>query len=105
MLNATDLTHSYKYTTYVETIIYEGLHCLAYLTNNLHKFHRPIFLHLHSIVDKEGTPIVVTTTTYLSPGKGVIIGDTVAIAEPYFSPIDIEPQGSQYKFSMVRVRA
>ena len=55
-------------------------------------------------MDKGGTPIVVTTYN-LSPGKGVIIGDTVAIAEPYFTPIDIEPQSSQYKFSMVRVRA
>ena len=55
-------------------------------------------------MDKGGTPIVVTTYN-LSPGKGVIIGDTVAIAEPYFTPIDIEPQSSQYKFSMVRVQA
>ena len=56
------------------------------------------------MIDKGGTPIVVTTYN-LSPGKGVIIGDTVAIAEPYFTPIDILHQGSQYKFSMVRVES
>ena len=46
------------------------------------------------MIDKGGTPIVVTTYN-LGPGKGVIIGDTVAIAEPYFTPIDILHQGSQ----------
>lgn len=56
------------------------------------------------MIDKGGTPIVVTTYN-LSPGKGVIIGDTVAIAEPYFTPIDILHQGSPYKFSMVRVES
>jgi len=56
------------------------------------------------MIDKGGTPIVVTTYN-LSPGKGVIIGDTVAIAEPYYTPIDIEYQKEQYRFSMVRVES
>jgi len=56
------------------------------------------------MVDKGGTPIVVTTYN-LSPGKGVIIGDTVAIAEPYFSAIDIQHQDSQFSFSLVRVES
>jgi len=56
------------------------------------------------MIDKGGTPIVVTTYN-LSPGKGVIIGDTVAIAEPYYTPIDLEYKGTEYKFSMVRVES
>jgi len=56
------------------------------------------------MIDKGGTPIVVTTYN-LSPGKGVIIGDTVAIAEPYYTPIDLKYKGTEYKFSMVRVES
>jgi len=56
------------------------------------------------MIDKGGTPIVVTTYN-LSPGKGVIIGDTVAIAEPYFTHLDIEYQAVKYKFNMVRVES
>ena len=40
------------------------------------------------IVDKGGTPLVVTLYN-LSPGKGVIIGDTVAIPEPHFTHINL----------------
>ena len=56
------------------------------------------------MVDKGGTPIVITTYN-LSPGKGVIIGDTVAIAEPYFTPVDISYKDKVYRFDMVRVES
>ena len=36
------------------------------------------------MVDQAGGSLVVTTYN-LSPGRGVIIGDTVAIAEPHFT--------------------
>ena len=47
----------------------------------------------------------MVTTYNLRPGKRVIIGDTVAIAETFFTPRDIEHKESRYKFSMVRVKS
>lgn len=39
------------------------------------------------MVDKESTCVVVTIFN-LADGKGVIIGDSVAIAEPYMTDVD-----------------
>lgn len=39
------------------------------------------------MVDKEGTCIAVTIFN-LADGKGVIIGDSVAIPEPYVTDVD-----------------
>ena len=56
------------------------------------------------IVDSSGSPVVVTLYN-LSPGKGVIIGDTVAIPEPHFTDIDLTWEGVSYKFWLVRVES
>ena len=47
----------------------------------------------------------MVTLYNLSPGKGVIIGDTVAIPEPFFTQIDISWENTEYKFSLVRVES
>jgi len=56
------------------------------------------------MVDQAGGSLVVTTYN-LSPGRGVIIGDTVAIAEPHFTRVCTEHEGSSYQFSLVRVES
>ena len=54
--------------------------------------------------DASGDCIVVTLYN-LSPGKGVIIGDTVAIPEPHFTRIELAWAGEDYRFSLVRVES
>jgi len=54
--------------------------------------------------DGRGDCIVVTLYN-LSPGKGVIIGDTVAVPEPFFTAIDLDWAGAKYQFSLVRVES
>lgn len=56
------------------------------------------------IVDKGGSPVVVTLYN-LSPGKGVIIGDTVAIPEPHFTAINLSWEGETFPFWLVRVES
>jgi len=56
------------------------------------------------MVDKESRCLAVTLYN-LSPGKGVIIGDSVAISEPYFSRTDMSYQGRQYIFDLIRVES
>jgi len=56
------------------------------------------------MTDSHGDCVVVTLYN-LSPGKGVIIGDTIAIPEPYFTKIDINWEDSEYKFNLVRVES
>ena len=56
------------------------------------------------IVDTSGSPVVVTLYN-LSPGKGVIIGDTVAIPEPHFTDINLSWEGVTYQFLLVRVES
>ena len=56
------------------------------------------------MTDSHGDCVVVTLYN-LSPGKGVIIGDTIAIPEPYFTNIDITWEDSEYKFNLVRVES
>jgi len=41
----------------------------------------------------------------LAPGKGVIIGDSVAIAEPTFKRIDLTHNGQAVKFDLIRVES
>jgi len=38
----------------------------------------------------------------LSPGKGVIIGDAVAIPEPFFERIRVRNESKSIEFSLVR---
>ena len=54
--------------------------------------------------DSSGDCLVVTLYN-LSPGKGVIIGDTVAVPEPFFSSIDLTWEAANYQFNMVRVES
>jgi len=56
------------------------------------------------LMDKEGSCLVVTLYN-LSPGRGVIIGDSVAIAEPFFSRVEIVHEGKEIKFDLVRVES
>ena len=57
------------------------------------------------IMSDSGGDCLVVTLYNLSPGKGVIIGDTVAIPEPHFTAIDLAWQGADIKFSLVRVES
>ena len=57
-----------------------------------------------SLVDAEGTSLAVTVYN-LSPGKGVIIGDSVAISEPFFSKVDVVYKEHQFKFPLIRVES
>jgi len=41
----------------------------------------------------------------LSPGKGVIIGDSVAIVDPIFSQVEIERNGKSINFGLIRVES
>ena len=54
--------------------------------------------------DASGDCIVVTLYN-LSPGKGVIIGDTVAIPEPHFTHINLTWEEVNYQFWLVRVES
>jgi len=56
------------------------------------------------LVDAEGTSLAVTVYN-LSPGKGVIIGDSVAISEPFFSKVDVVYKEHQFKFPLIRVES
>ncbi|XP_040579800.1 tetratricopeptide repeat protein 5 isoform X2 [Lepeophtheirus salmonis] len=56
------------------------------------------------IVDKKSNIIVVNLYN-LSPGKGVIIGDSVAIADPFFTKIEANHDGKDIKFNLVRVES
>jgi len=56
------------------------------------------------VMDAAGAALVVTLYN-LSPGRGVIIGDSVAIAEPYLTEIDFTHQDQEYKFGVVRVES
>ncbi|XP_065158278.1 tetratricopeptide repeat protein 5-like [Atheta coriaria] len=54
------------------------------------------------LVDKIGT-CVVATIYNLADGKGVIIGHSVAIPEPYLSDIDFKYKSEEYKFRLIRI--
>ena len=56
------------------------------------------------LVDAEGTSLAVTVYN-LSPGKGVIIGDSVAISEPFFTKVDLVYKEHQFKFPLIRVES
>jgi len=56
------------------------------------------------MVDKESRCVAVTVYN-LSPGKGVIIGDSVAISEPYFTRVDMSYNERQYSFDLIRVES
>jgi len=56
------------------------------------------------LVDAEGSALAVTVYN-LSPGKGVIIGDSVAISEPYFSQVDLVYKDHEFKFPLIRVES
>jgi len=56
------------------------------------------------LIDKTSRCLVVTLYN-LSPGRGVIIGDSVAIAEPYFSRVELEHRGKDIQFDLVRVES
>lgn len=56
------------------------------------------------LMDKTSRCLVVTLYN-LSPGRGVIIGDSVAIAEPYFSRVELVHRGKDMKFDLVRVES
>eukprot|EP00095_Tigriopus_kingsejongensis_P002947 maker-scaffold2090_size21136-snap-gene-0.3 protein:Tk02947 transcript:maker-scaffold2090_size21136-snap-gene-0.3-mRNA-1 annotation:"tetratricopeptide repeat protein 5-like" len=56
------------------------------------------------LADQSGHCIVVNLYN-LSPGKGVIIGDSVAIAEPFFSQISLNRDGKEIAFDLVRVES
>eukprot|EP00088_Acartia_fossae_P004156 TRINITY_DN1176_c0_g1_i7.p1 TRINITY_DN1176_c0_g1~~TRINITY_DN1176_c0_g1_i7.p1 ORF type:complete len:458 (+),score=88.30 TRINITY_DN1176_c0_g1_i7:46-1374(+) len=61
----------------------------------------PFTFHL---IDKDESILVVTLYN-LSPGKGVIIGDSVAIAEPFLTNIDFTYKQRHYKFGLIRVES
>jgi len=56
------------------------------------------------IMDKDESILVVTLYN-LSPGKGALIGDSVAIAEPYLTHINFNNKDKQYEFGLVRVES
>ena len=45
------------------------------------------------MTDRTGRSVAVNLYN-LAPGKGVIIGDSVAIAEPYFTRVSVAPSSS-----------
>jgi len=49
--------------------------------------------------------ILVVTLYNLSPGRGVIIGDSVAIAEPFLTNVNFSYKNKNYKFGLVRVES
>ena len=56
------------------------------------------------MTDSAGDCLVVSLYN-LSPGKGVIIGDNVAIPEPFLTRTELSWAGCEYKFNMVRVES
>merc|ERR1711874_85987 len=56
------------------------------------------------MIDSSSQCIAVTLYN-LAPGKGVIIGDSVAIAEPFFTNIDLTHKQKRYTFKLVRVES
>lgn len=54
------------------------------------------------MVDKEETCIAVTLYN-LAKGKGVIIGDSVAIPEPYLTHVHVKSEESDFSYKSVRV--
>lgn len=56
------------------------------------------------MIDRTGQCLAVTLYN-LSPGKGVIIGDSVAIAEPFFTKINLNHKNQAYSFQLVRVES
>ncbi|XP_019865803.1 tetratricopeptide repeat protein 5 [Aethina tumida] len=54
------------------------------------------------LVDKQGTCVVVSIFN-LSSGKGVIIGDSVAIPEPFVVDNNFTYNNKEYKFRLIRV--
>ncbi|GJQ77322.1 hypothetical protein Trydic_g20740 [Trypoxylus dichotomus] len=54
------------------------------------------------LVDRLGTCVAVTVYNF-AEGKGVIIGDSVAIPEPYVTDVNFEYEDKEYKFRLVRV--
>ncbi|XP_066252294.1 tetratricopeptide repeat protein 5-like [Euwallacea similis] len=53
-------------------------------------------------IDKTGS-VIVTTVFNLANGKGVIIGDSVAIPEPYVTDVDFNYKENNFRFRLVRV--
>ncbi|KAL1506730.1 hypothetical protein ABEB36_006037 [Hypothenemus hampei] len=53
-------------------------------------------------IDKAGS-VIVTSVYNLASGKGVIIGDSVAIPEPFLNEVDFVYNGDTFKFKLVRV--
>jgi len=49
--------------------------------------------------------ILVVSLYNLSPGKGVIIGDSVAISEPYLTHVDFNHKDKYFKFGIIRVES
>jgi len=56
------------------------------------------------LMDRQGHCLAVSLYN-LSPGKGVIIGDSVAIAEPVLANIDFSHRDRGVKFQMIRVES
>nr|CAI5824005.1 unnamed protein product [Callosobruchus analis] len=54
------------------------------------------------MVDKDGTCVVVTVFN-LAAGKGYIIGDSIAIPEPYVTDVNFSYKEDTFKFRMIRV--
>jgi len=54
------------------------------------------------LIDKVGT-VIVTTVFNLADGKGVIIGDSVAIPEPYVTDVDFSYKENNFKFRLLRI--
>ncbi|KAL3265748.1 hypothetical protein HHI36_009949 [Cryptolaemus montrouzieri] len=54
------------------------------------------------LIDETGTCIVVTVFN-LADGRGVIIGDSVAIPEPFVTDVDFEYRALRYNFRLIRV--
>jgi len=54
------------------------------------------------LVDREARVLAVTVYN-LSPGKGVIIGDSVAICEPFLSRVAVSHGEHSYAFDLIRV--
>ena len=63
------------------------------------------------MTDRTGRSVAVNLYN-LAPGKGVIIGDSVAIAEPYFTRVSVAPSSASsssetkpIEFGLIRVES
>lgn len=56
------------------------------------------------LIDRHNRSLAVTLYN-LSPGKGVIIGDSVAIAEPFFTRVSMSYKDQNYNFDLIRVES